>query len=93
MTAERVVPADRWVGCVMHAETGVFVVLTDEGEVRASLDGAMLAEVARDRSLLPSRGDWVELRRWCDGRVSVARPLWRACAAGGATVVPLRRRA
>lgn len=87
MTAERVAPADSRVGCVVRAGTGVFNVLTDDGEVRASLDGAMLGRVARDRSCLPQPGDWVELRCWPDGCVTVLRPLHRALA----KVLPLRR--
>lgn len=75
MTAERVVPAEKWVGCVLHVRTGVFDVLTDGGQLRASLDGAMLGLIAHDRTLMPAPGDWVELREWPDGRVTVARLL------------------
>jgi len=75
MTVASIAPTRRWVGCVVQVETGVFRVLTDRGEVRASLDGAMLGEVARDRSALPGPGDWVELRRWCDGRITVLRSM------------------
>lgn len=71
MTADVAARCDPWVGCVTHVEAGVFVVLTDRGEVRASLDGTMLGEVARDRSRLPVPGDWLVLRAWCDGRVTV----------------------
>lgn len=73
MTAQRLEPGrrpSRWVGCVVRVEVGVLVVLTDAGEVRASLDGSLLARVARDRSALPVPGDWVPLRRWADGRVT-----------------------
>jgi hypothetical protein len=35
------------VGCVVRVETGVAVVLTDEGEMRASYSGRMLADVGR----------------------------------------------
>lgn len=76
-----------WVGCVCGVETGVLHVLTDRGEVRASFDGRMLAAIARDRSCLPGPGDWVRLRRWHDGRVTVDGPL----VAPLARVVPLRR--
>ncbi|WP_310963214.1 hypothetical protein [Nocardioides terrisoli] len=89
MTAERVGFADPWVGCVLHGETGVFRVLTDVGEVRASLDGRMLCEVARDRSCLPQAGDWVELRSWPDGRVTLLRALHPKLA----RVIQLRPRA
>jgi hypothetical protein len=75
MTAERVAAAERWVGCVLHVRTGVFDVLTNAGEVRASLDGAMLGKIAHDRTRMPVPGDWVELCGWPDGRVTVARSL------------------
>lgn len=60
-----------WCGCVLRVEPGVVVVLTDRGEVRATLDGAMLAAVARDRTQLPQAGDWVRLRQWPDHHVTV----------------------
>lgn len=88
MTAQRLEPARAWVGCVLRVEVGVLVVLTDAGEVRASLDGRMLGRVARDRSALPVPGDWVVLRRWCDGPVTVVRTI-RPDRDGLAPVVPL----
>lgn len=75
MTAQRLEPSPAWVACVVRVEVGVLVVLTDRGEVRATLDGRMLASVARDRSNLPEAGDWVALRRWPDGRVTVLRTI------------------
>jgi ribosome biogenesis GTPase len=89
MTAQRA-SAEPWVGCVVDTEPGVAVVLTDHGECRASYGGGMLALIARDRSLLPSAGDWVVLRRWPDGRVTVESPMRRR--ADCARVIPLRRR-
>lgn len=72
MTTQRIQRrAAPWVGCVVGIETGVAKVLTDRGEVRASYGGAMLGEIARDRSLLPRPGDWVVLRLWTDDRVTV----------------------
>ena len=65
-------------GCVVRVETGVAVVLTDEGETRASYSGRMLADVARDRSRAPAAGDWVTLRTWPDGRVTLEECLTRA---------------
>jgi hypothetical protein len=88
MTAERVTRPDGWVGCVLGVETGVFRVLTDRGEVRASLDGGMLCRAARDRSCLPEPGDWVALRAWCDGRVTLTGLMHQPLA----TVVPLHGR-
>ena len=37
----------------------------------------MLAEVARDRSRAPAAGDWVTLRTWPDGRVTLEECLTR----------------
>ncbi|HEY6932472.1 MAG TPA: hypothetical protein VI452_03665 [Marmoricola sp.] len=80
-------PAPR-LGCVLSVRTGVAVVLTDAGELRATFGGRMLARIARDRSCLPTPGDWVLLRHWPDGPVTVeARADDRV-----APVIPLRRR-
>ncbi len=76
MTALRVTGRDP-VGCVVLVETGVAVVLTDGGLIRASYSGRMLADVARDRSHAPAAGDWVTLRTWPDGRVTLEECLTR----------------
>lgn len=90
MTAQRLEPSQSPVGCVLRAEVGVLVVLTERGEVRATLDGRMLAAVARDRSALPEPGDWVALRRWPDERVTVLRTI-RPAPPRLAQVVALHR--
>jgi hypothetical protein len=89
MTAERAPIADRWVGCVVGSETGVALVLTDRGQVRASYGAGMLARIARDRSAAPAPGDWVVLRRWPDGRITLEAPMCSA-PARDARVIPLR---
>jgi ribosome biogenesis GTPase len=76
------------VGCVLRVETGVAVVLTDGGETRASYSGRMLADVAHDRARAPAAGDWVTLRHWPDGRVTLEECLTRA----GGTVLRFRPR-
>jgi ribosome biogenesis GTPase len=76
------------VGCVVRIETGVAVVLTDHGERRASYGARMLSDVARDRSRAPRAGDWVTLRTWPDGRVTLEECLTSPSAA----VLPFRRR-
>lgn len=91
MTAERATPVSPWVGCVLGGETGVARVLTDRGEVRASYGGGMLALIARDRSVAPGPGDWVVLRRWSDGRVTIESPM-RPQPVRCARVIPLRAR-
>jgi ribosome biogenesis GTPase len=77
---------------VLARETGVLVVLTDHGPVRASYGARMLAAIARDRSRLPDPGEWVALRRWCDGPVTVEDVLNRRPPPALAPVVPLRPR-
>lgn len=80
-------PDSRWVGCVVRVAPGVLTVLTDAGEVRATLDGALLADVARDRTQLPAPGDWVHLRSWPDHRVTVLAAI-RPAANSWAKVLP-----
>jgi hypothetical protein len=81
---------------VLTREIGVLVVLTDVGPVRASYGARMLGLIARDRSKLPEPGEWVAVRRWCDGPVTVERTLFRVPRneppSELATVVPLRRK-
>ncbi len=74
-------------GCVLAGETGVLVVLTDDGPVRASYGARMLCAIARDRSRSPEAGEWVTLRRWSDGPVTVEAVLTRPALA---KVLPLR---
>jgi len=79
------------VGCVLAREIGVLVVLTDDGPVRASYGARMLGAIARDRSRLPEAGEWVTVRRWCDGPVTIEDILTRPFRPALATVTPLRR--
>lgn len=89
MTAERVQRPRPWMGCVVGGETGVALVLTDGGEVRASYGGSMLSLIARDRACAPTPGDWVVLRRWPDDRVTIESP---CRPARDAAVIELRPR-
>ena len=75
MTAVPAPRAEETVGCVLARETGVLVVLTDVGPVRASYGAGMLGQLARDRSRVPEPGEWVVLRRWYDGPVTVEATL------------------
>lgn len=59
------------VGLVIAREIGVVVVLTDRGPVRATYGARMLEAAARDRLALPEPGEWVTVRRWRDGPVTV----------------------
>ena len=93
MTAEAVTQHAPEVGCVLGHEVGVLRVLTDRGEVRATYSGRMLGALARDRSSAPEVGEWVALRVWPDGPVTVEGLVWRPPARTTlAPVVPLRRR-
>jgi ribosome biogenesis GTPase len=86
------VPAPRdeaAVGCVLACDVGVLVVLTDVGPVRASYGARMLGQIARDRTRVPEPGEWVVLRRWYDGPVTVECMLTRR-PSRIAPVVPLR---
>jgi hypothetical protein len=77
------------VGCVLAREIGVLVVLTDDGPVRATYGARMLGAIARDRSRVPDVGEWVSLRRWCDGPVTVEHLLRRPSPHPVAAVLPL----
>jgi hypothetical protein len=93
LTAAAVARHEPEVGCVLGAEVGVLRVLTDRGEIRATYSGRMLGALARDRSCAPQVGEWVALRRWPDGPVTVEGLVWRPPPqATLAPVVPLRRR-
>jgi len=88
-------PARAWRGCVVDVEPGVFTVLAetrgDTVEIRATLDGRMLGVVARDRSRMPEKGDWVTLRRWPDHHVTVTSVI-RPEISPPARVLPFRAR-
>ncbi|MET0998674.1 MAG: hypothetical protein ABWX73_08185 [Marmoricola sp.] len=92
MTAARAVRPELEVGCVLARELGILVVLTDSGPVRATYGARMLGAIARDRSRIPDPGDWVSMRRWSDGPVTVESALTRPVAPPLAPVVSLHRR-
>jgi ribosome biogenesis GTPase / thiamine phosphate phosphatase len=98
LTAAALTRHEPEVGCVLGQEAGVLQVLTDRGEVRATYGARMLGLLARDRSCAPQAGEWVALRRWPDGPVTVESLVWRPPASAEAQaplapVLPLRRRA
>ena len=74
---------------MLAREIGVLVVLTDDGLVRASYGARMLGAIARDRSRSPEAGEWVTVRRWCDGPVTVEDVLTRRSRPPLAKVLPL----
>ncbi len=89
MTAAQAAHPDPEVGCVLGCQTGTLVVLTDDGPQRATYGAKMLGTICRDRSGAPAPGEWVTLRRWSDGPVTVEDVLLTQSRAL-AQVLPLR---
>jgi ribosome biogenesis GTPase len=58
-------------GRVVRVDKGLSTVLTEDGPVRASWSGGVLAAVAGDAQASPCTGDWVALRRWPDDRITL----------------------
>lgn len=58
-------------GRVVRVDKGLSTVLTEDGPIRASWSGAVLAAIAADGQATPCTGDWVALRRWPDDRITV----------------------
>jgi hypothetical protein len=90
LTAARAARPELEVGCVLAREIGVLVVLTDDGRLRASYGARMLGAIGRDRSSVPDRGEWVSLRRWDDGPVTVESILTPAPPPPLTDVLPMR---
>lgn len=65
---------------VARVDRGVCTALTASGSVRASLGGAVLHGAACDPGHLPCAGDWVVVRSWPDGRLTVEAVLARRTA-------------
>ncbi|WP_320066968.1 ribosome small subunit-dependent GTPase A [Micromonospora sp. RTGN7] len=82
--AERAVHARRHPGRrpgrVARVDRGVCTVFGADGPLRATLGPAMLAAAAGDLTRLPCVGDWVLLRTWPDGPVTVECVLPRRTA-------------
>ncbi len=70
--AHRTLPARGTLGCVLAVDNGIYEVWTSRGRERATMSGGLLAEVAHDRGAMPMPGDWVEMARWHDGRVTLS---------------------
>lgn len=65
--------ADTRVGRVLRVERGLASVLTETGEVRASVGAPLLSLMARDASQSPCVGDWAVVREWPDRRLTIER--------------------
>jgi hypothetical protein len=89
VTAARASRVEAGIGCVLAVEVGVVLLLTDDGVVRASYGAGLLGDVARDQASAPAPGDWVRLRRWHDGPVTVEATLGPRAPQRWAAVVPL----
>lgn len=70
--ALRTLPARGTLGCVLTVQEGIYEVWTSRGRERASMGGGLLAAVACDRGAMPMPGDWVEMSRWHDGRLTLS---------------------
>ncbi|ADB32394.1 ribosome small subunit-dependent GTPase A [Kribbella flavida DSM 17836] len=58
-------------GRVIRVDKGLSTVLTENGPVRASWSGGLLAAIAEDTQATPCTGDWVALRHWPDDRTTL----------------------
>jgi ribosome biogenesis GTPase len=58
-------------GRVVRVDKGLSTVLTEDGPVRATWSGGVLAAVAVEPQAAPCTGDWVALRHWPDDRITV----------------------
>jgi ribosome biogenesis GTPase / thiamine phosphate phosphatase len=67
-------------GRVSRVDKGLCTVLTNDGPLRASWSGGLLAEIAKNAQATPCTGDWVALRQWPDDPVTVERVARRRTA-------------
>jgi ribosome biogenesis GTPase len=65
---------------VCRVDKGGARVLTSEGSLDVTYGGDVLAEGAVDRSRFPAAGDWVPIRHWPDGRITLETVLPRHTA-------------
>lgn len=70
-------PGDLAPARVVGATRGLCSALSASGLERLGLSGGMLDQVASDPAASPWVGDWVLLRRWCDGRATLEHVLPR----------------
>ncbi|NED94158.1 ribosome small subunit-dependent GTPase A [Phytoactinopolyspora alkaliphila] len=65
---------------VCRIDKGGAVVTTADGPLHVTYGGAVLADAAADRSRFPAAGDWVAVRHWPDGRITLDAVLPRRTA-------------
>jgi ribosome biogenesis GTPase len=68
---------DAVVGRVARVDRGVVSVLTEDGPLRVTPGGAVLAATAADPTAAPCTGDWVVVRSWPDHRHTLEHVLPR----------------
>lgn len=73
---------------VVRVDRGACDAFAEEGAVRATFSGAVLADAADDPERTPCVGDWLTLRRWPDSRVTAELILPRRTAFVRAAVTP-----
>lgn len=73
---------------VTRVDRGACEVLTEEGPLRATFSGALLAAAAADPVATTCVGDWVAVRTWGDGRITAETVLPRRTAFVRAAVAP-----
>jgi ribosome biogenesis GTPase len=73
---------------VSRVDRGVCEALAEDGPLRATFSGAVLAAAAVDPVSSPCVGDWISVRRWADGRVTAEAVLPRRTAFVRAAVSP-----
>jgi ribosome biogenesis GTPase len=77
--------ADAQLGRVVRVDRGLASVLTEDGPMRTSIGGALLARMAKDPTEGPCTGDWCVVREWVDHRLTLERLLPRRTAVVRAT--------
>jgi len=70
-TADFLQSAPGIAGRVARVDKGLATVLTEDGPLRATWSGALLAAMASDPQAGPCTGDWVVLRYWPDDRTTL----------------------
>jgi ribosome biogenesis GTPase len=58
-------------GRVARVDKGLSTVFTEDGPVRVTWSGGVLAAIAADPQAVPCTGDWVALRNWPDDRITL----------------------
>lgn len=64
---------DATIGRVVRVDRGAAVVMSEQGPLRATYGGDMLALIAHDQAQTPCTGDWCVLRLWPDDRTTIDR--------------------